>query len=81
MIDSAHRSREALQVDTIDLLQLHVWDDTWVRAPAFAATVGHLKDSGLIRHFGLSLNDWEPANARGHPHRSRRYRAGGLQHL
>ncbi|HVI08725.1 MAG TPA: aldo/keto reductase [Candidatus Binatia bacterium] len=54
--------RKNLRVDTIDLLQFHVWDDTWTDNPDFRATVEKLKDGGWIRYFGLSLNRWEPNN-------------------
>jgi aryl-alcohol dehydrogenase-like predicted oxidoreductase len=51
-----------LRVDTIDLLQFHVWDDSWADEPEFRSTVEKLKDGGWIRYFGLSLNRWEPGN-------------------
>jgi aryl-alcohol dehydrogenase-like predicted oxidoreductase len=54
--------RKKLRVDSIDLLQFHVWDDSWTDEPNFLATVEQLKKDGLIRYFGLSLNRWEPAN-------------------
>ena len=54
--------RKNLRVDTIDLLQFHVWDDSWTDEPEFRSTIEKLKDGGWIRHFGLSLNRWEPAN-------------------
>src|SRR3954463_2596698 len=54
--------REALQQDAIDLLQFHVWDDSWAREAEFRETVEYLKSSGRVRAFGISLNRWEPAN-------------------
>jgi aryl-alcohol dehydrogenase-like predicted oxidoreductase len=54
--------REKLRTDSIDLLQFHVWDDTWADEPEFRATVEKLKRDGTIRSFGLSLNRWEPEN-------------------
>jgi len=54
--------REKLQVDSIDLLQFHVWDDSWTDQPEFRDTVEKLKRDGIILHFGLSLNRWEPEN-------------------
>jgi aryl-alcohol dehydrogenase-like predicted oxidoreductase len=55
--------REALRTDSIDLLQFHVWDDSWAKEPEFRETVEKLKSDGLIRFFGISINRWEPANA------------------
>jgi aryl-alcohol dehydrogenase-like predicted oxidoreductase len=54
--------RKKLRVDTIDLLQFHVWDDSWANEPEFRSTVEKLKDDQTIRYFGLSLNRWEPEN-------------------
>ena len=54
--------REKLGVGSIDLLQFHVWDDSWTDEPDFRKTVEKLKSEGLIRFFGLSLNRWEPEN-------------------
>jgi aryl-alcohol dehydrogenase-like predicted oxidoreductase len=58
----ANRIREKLQTDSIDVLQLHVWDDSWTDHPEFRSTLEKLKKDGLIRYFGLSLNRWEPEN-------------------
>ncbi|MGH9510252.1 MAG: aldo/keto reductase, partial [Terriglobales bacterium] len=53
---------EALGTDSIDLLQFHVWDDSWAGQEAWMKVVRDLKEQGLIRAFGISLNRWEPAN-------------------
>jgi aryl-alcohol dehydrogenase-like predicted oxidoreductase len=55
-------SRSNLGVDTIDLLQLHVWEDAWLTSGELQQTVAELKREGSIRAFGISLNDWEPWN-------------------
>jgi aryl-alcohol dehydrogenase-like predicted oxidoreductase len=54
--------REKLRVDSIDLLQFHVWDDSWTTDPEFRETVEKLKRDDVIHFFGLSLNRWEPEN-------------------
>ena len=54
--------RKKLCVESIDVLQFHVWDDSWTENPEFRSTVEKLKDGGWIRYFGLSLNRWEPEN-------------------
>ena len=54
--------RKNLATDSIDLLQFHVWSDTWTDEPDFRNTVEKLKKDGIIRFFGLSLNRWEPEN-------------------
>jgi aryl-alcohol dehydrogenase-like predicted oxidoreductase len=58
----ANLIRQNLGVDSIDVLQFHVWDDSWTDDSEFPATVAKLKSDGLIRFFGLSLNRWEPNN-------------------
>ena len=58
----AGKIREKLGVDSIDLLQYHVWDDSWTKDTEFPKTVEKLKAEGWIRSFGLSLNRWEPEN-------------------
>ncbi len=58
----ADRIRRALGVDTIDVLQFHVWQDAWTDLPEFRSTVEKLKRDGIMRAFGLSLNRWEPEN-------------------
>jgi aryl-alcohol dehydrogenase-like predicted oxidoreductase len=58
----ADKIRKQLQVDTIDVLQFHVWSDAWVDEPEFRSTVEKLKKDGIVRFFGLSINRWEPAN-------------------
>jgi aryl-alcohol dehydrogenase-like predicted oxidoreductase len=54
--------RKQLGTDSIDVLQFHVWDDSWTNEPDFRDTVEKLKSDGTIRAFGLSLNRWEPWN-------------------
>ncbi|HEX4604453.1 MAG TPA: aldo/keto reductase, partial [Candidatus Angelobacter sp.] len=49
-------------LSSLDLLQFHVWDDSWADEKEFRETVAKLKRDGLIRAFGLSLNRWEPEN-------------------
>lgn len=46
----------------IDLLQFHVWEDAWAGEAEWQDTIADLKDAGVIRSFGLSLNRWEPEN-------------------
>src|SRR5579863_7569451 len=62
VVKYARLIREKLGTESIDLLQFHVWDDSWTDEPEFHKTVEKLKTDGLIRFFGLSLNRWEPEN-------------------
>lgn len=62
VLKNADKIRRALGVDTIDLLQFHVWDDSWTDHTDFRSTVETLKRDKVVHAFGLSLNRWEPAN-------------------
>jgi len=57
------KSLANLGVDSIDLIQFHVWDDAWAGDERWQRAVDDLKSGGLIRAFGISLNRWEPTNA------------------
>ncbi len=54
--------RKKLRVDSIDVLQFHVWDDSWTDEPQVPSTIEKLKRDGWIKYFGLSLNRWQPEN-------------------
>ncbi len=60
--DCALRSQDHLQLETIDLLQFHVWEDEWADDPRWQEAVVGLREEGVIRHVGLSLNNREPWN-------------------
>jgi aryl-alcohol dehydrogenase-like predicted oxidoreductase len=42
--------------------QLHVWDDSWTENKQWQDAAQQLKEEGLIKLFGLSINRWEPWN-------------------
>ena len=52
-----------LGLDTIDLLQLHVWNDSWADQGDWREAVEGLRSAGSIRFFGVSINDHQPANS------------------
>jgi aryl-alcohol dehydrogenase-like predicted oxidoreductase len=56
------KSLANLGVSSLDLQQFHVWNDEWAADPAWQRAVAQLKDEGLIRSFGISVNRWEPSN-------------------
>jgi aryl-alcohol dehydrogenase-like predicted oxidoreductase len=47
---------------SVDLQQFHVWDDSWATDVAWQRAVGSLKDEGLVKAIGISINRWQPAN-------------------
>jgi aryl-alcohol dehydrogenase-like predicted oxidoreductase len=56
------KSLENLGLSAIDLQQFHTWSDAWADDPDWQRAVRGLKDQGLIRAFGISVNRWQPAN-------------------
>ena len=49
-------------MDTIDLMQLHTWEDRWLNDERLPRLIENMKKSGKVRAFGPSMNRWEPAN-------------------
>lgn len=62
VFEHAEKILQAIKKDSIDLLQFHVWDDSWTEDDEWKQTVADLKAKKLIRFFGLSINRWEPWN-------------------
>lgn len=63
VIQSTETSLRNLGLDTLDVQQFHVWSDEWVSQGDWLDGVQKLKEQGKIRHFGVSINDYQPANA------------------
>ncbi len=60
---SVEESLRVSGLETFDVLQFHVWSDEWVGRGDWLETVAALKEEGLIRFFGVSINDYQPENA------------------
>jgi aryl-alcohol dehydrogenase-like predicted oxidoreductase len=60
--DYTERSLENIGVPTIDLQQFHVWSDTWANDDDWQRAVSELKEQGLVRAVGISINRWQPTN-------------------
>jgi aryl-alcohol dehydrogenase-like predicted oxidoreductase len=56
------KSLENLGISRIDLLQFHVWEDSWARDESWQRALHDLKREGVIRGAGVSVNRWEPEN-------------------
>ena len=56
----AEKSLANLGLPHIDLLQFHVWEDAWADDVRWQREMTALKDEGLIRAIGVSVNRWEP---------------------
>jgi aryl-alcohol dehydrogenase-like predicted oxidoreductase len=60
--ECAEQSIRNLGMDTVDVLQLHVWSDEWADSAELIDEVGELRSSNRIRFFGISINDHQPDN-------------------
>jgi aryl-alcohol dehydrogenase-like predicted oxidoreductase len=56
------KSLENIGVDTLDLQQFHVWDDTWATDERWQKAFAALKEQKLTRAIGISINRFQPAN-------------------
>ena len=56
-------SLQNLGLESLDLMQFHVWNDRWALDPRWQKETQKLKDEGLVKAWGISINRWEPANA------------------
>ena len=51
-----------LGLDSMDLIQFHVWSDVWADDVRWQRAIEDLKHEGMIRAVGISVNRWEPEN-------------------
>ena len=62
---SAEESLKNLELDHIDLLQLHVWRDEFLddTHAGWQEALRELQESGKVRFVGVSVNDHDPSSA------------------
>jgi aryl-alcohol dehydrogenase-like predicted oxidoreductase len=60
--ETTERSLKNLGLDSIDLMQFHVWNDEWASDDGWKQVTGALTDEGLVTSWGVSVNRWEPSN-------------------
>jgi aryl-alcohol dehydrogenase-like predicted oxidoreductase len=48
--------------DSFDLMQFHTWEDSWLNDDRGIRKMLDLKEQGLFRAIGISINRWEPWN-------------------
>jgi aryl-alcohol dehydrogenase-like predicted oxidoreductase len=56
------KSLKNLNLEKIDLMQFHVWEDAWAHDERWQRAVEDLKKEGKVDAFGVSVNRWEPQN-------------------
>lgn len=62
IIEYTEKSLKNLNIDCIDLQQFHVWEDAWSERDEWKKAIEKLKKDGKVKHFGVSVNRWEPEN-------------------
>ena len=62
IISYTEKSLKNLGTDAVDLMQFHVWEDSWVKDDRWLKTAEKLKKEGKVLSWGISVNRWEPEN-------------------
>jgi len=57
-----HESLEHAGLDSLDLMQFHVWEDSWLEDDRWLKQMDSLRSQNLIHAVGISINRWEPWN-------------------
>ena len=63
LIRSAEESLQNLKRESIDVLQLHVWNPDWTDCEEWRRAFEDLKKSGKIKYAGVSINAHKPDSA------------------
>jgi aryl-alcohol dehydrogenase-like predicted oxidoreductase len=56
------KTLQNLNIQQIDLMQFHVWNDLWYKENDWQEEVKELVQEGLVGSFGISVNRFEPNN-------------------
>jgi aryl-alcohol dehydrogenase-like predicted oxidoreductase len=62
IIEYVNKTLANLGVDTIDLIQFHTWEDSWLNDERLPRVIESLRQDGKVRAVGISQNRWEPTN-------------------
>lgn len=60
--EHVQRSLLNIGVETIDLIQFHTWEDSWLEDDRWVKKMDDLRKEGKIQAVGISINRWEPWN-------------------
>lgn len=63
IVEYTEKSLRNLDVECIDLLQFHVWEDEWSNKDEWKKAITDLTQQGKVAHWGISVNRWEPDNS------------------
>ncbi|MBO0937717.1 aldo/keto reductase [Fibrella sp. HMF5335] len=62
IVEYTEKSLKNLDMETIDLMQFHVWEDEWASQDEWKRAIEDLTKQGKVTAWGLSVNRWEPEN-------------------
>ncbi|MEL7147973.1 MAG: aldo/keto reductase [Bacteroidota bacterium] len=62
IIEYTDKTLKNLDLEQVDLMQFHTWDDGWTKSEDWKRAVEDLKKAGKIGGIGISVNRWEPEN-------------------
>ncbi len=63
IFEYVEKSLENLGLPHIDLMQFHVWQDSWAAQDEWKEAIAEITKQGLVKHWGISINDFQPDNA------------------
>ncbi|MCE6988188.1 aldo/keto reductase [Dyadobacter sp. CY323] len=63
IVEYTELSLKNLGTEKIDLLQFHVWEDSWAQEDEWKEAIQKLTKEGKVDAWGISINRWEPDNA------------------
>ena len=62
IVEYTEKSLKNLVVETIDLQQFHVWEDSLANQDEWQEAITKLTQQGKVQAWGVSVNRWEPDN-------------------
>ncbi len=63
IVEYTEKSLKNLSVETIDIMQFHVWEDHWAGRDEWKEAIQKLTKEGKVQAWGISVNRWEPDNS------------------
>jgi aryl-alcohol dehydrogenase-like predicted oxidoreductase len=63
IVNCVNQSLANLKLEQLDLIQFHVWDESWLSREEWFETLQDLKRQGKFAYFGVSIDDHRPASA------------------
>ncbi|MDP4010900.1 MAG: aldo/keto reductase [Candidatus Roizmanbacteria bacterium] len=62
IIEQVNESLKTLDVEELDIMMFHVWQDEWAAEDEWKETIQQLTKEGKVKHWGISTNNHESTN-------------------